>query len=128
MFSGGANARLRHTDVTLRPLDYWESEAGVRYPARWEISAKVPVHRLPSLGLIAPMHSEPGQSEPGRSASQDEEYTTVRFVVEPRVPDQLWRGRFESWEGLTEVRTLDGTRLGAGYVELTGYRDGVAAP
>ncbi len=42
-------------------------------------------------------------------------------VVEPRLADQEHTGRFPYWEGAVTVSTVDGNRLGVGYVELTGY-------
>ncbi len=45
----------------------------------------------------------------------------LRLEVVPEMADQENRGRLSYWEGAVSVRDAGGSRVGRGYVELTGY-------
>ncbi len=44
------------------------------------------------------------------------------LLVEAALDDQVMDTSIRYWEGLVRVHTLEGERVGSGYVELTGYR------
>ena len=47
-----------------------------------------------------------------------------RFSIEAAIQDQLMQTLITYWEGLVIARDANGERVGAGYLELTGYGDG----
>jgi predicted secreted hydrolase len=87
-------------DWTVRPIGSWRSEAsGATYPSGWELD-------VPGEGL--------------------------RLVVTPEVKaaenrSTLVPGLFY-WEGPVDVADRGGARVGAGYVELTGYGERARPP
>jgi predicted secreted hydrolase len=49
------------------------------------------------------------------------DFYTVRAVVDPQELDAQGSTGTVYWEGLSELRRLEGQRLGLGYLEMTGY-------
>ncbi|MFG0317907.1 MAG: lipocalin family protein, partial [Planctomycetota bacterium JB042] len=95
----GAVAWIGPEAWTIDPTSTWTSAAtGATYPSRWRVA--VP------------------------SAELDVE---VRPLVEAQENVSAILRRLHYWEGAVEV-VRDGTRIGEGYVELTGYGDDARLP
>ncbi len=98
--AAGGVRYLGSEDWTGRTLETWGSpESGITYPAQWRVS-------VPSESLD--------------------------LVVTPAVADQENRSRLLErltyWEGAVDVSGPEGTRVGRGYVELTGYGENTRPP
>ncbi|HMJ13069.1 MAG TPA: polyprenyl synthetase family protein [Polyangiaceae bacterium] len=86
--------RSMHTDITLEPIDFWQSnQTFFEYPIAWRVS-------VPSAGIQFTV----------RAAFEDQEFITL-----------ITRASF--WEGRVEVEgTLRGKPVrGPGFVERSGY-------
>ena len=89
---GGAVRYLSRDEWSLETLDTWESpHTGAVYPSAWRIT-------LPGRSPI--------EIVPDASDSEN---------VSELIPDLYY------WEGAITIRSIEGERLGMGYVELTGY-------
>jgi len=98
----GADPRsLPGTDWTLEPLEHWTSpHTGSSYPVRWKLT-------IPGAGLM--------------------------LLVKAVLPDQenvSGASGIHYWEGSVTIHPWDDpdTRLGRGFVELTGYGEGSRPP
>jgi predicted secreted hydrolase len=93
--------------VELRPAGDWRSpRSGATYPAAWRLTLRPPA----AAGAKPP--------------------AAIVLEIRPLLADQELDLSFRYWEGAVEVAgSEDGVTLaGQGYVEMTGYEPGAAAP
>ena len=87
---------LRAEQFELQPLRYWRDAQGVCWPVAWRLALHASV---------------PGEHR--------------ELEIEALLDNQVMHTSVRYWEGLVAVRA-NGQRIGRGYMELTGYRQGEA--
>lgn len=97
----GGSQRLTADTFHATPLAYWRSpDTGIHWPVEW---------RLRLTG-----NSQAGQAT---DSGPEDQLLLVRAVVNAQEQDLSVR----YWEGLVDVLTPAGERIGRGYLEMTGY-------